>query len=366
MTKDPLNVESASLATSPGGCDAGGPSYFDQARTRINQNTLRVCQREAFEAIANYFGKGGLHAGTVMSVGAGKTALGVLCCLGFARQRALIVTPGSVIRGTFDTALDYGNHRNVLYGLPSGALIPGCRPPSVHVLDRDDGPIRDITRQQLLAADILVTNFHSLGTGLDQDDLLAKLNPEDIDLIIVDEAHIAASESYQRLFAHFSAARAVLMSACFQRLDGKPIDADIVFRYRLIDSIIDGNAKQMRLRRFAPHAEETTYEILWPDGVREEIVGRKALLEIIRDERKLARITARSTEPIRQIGVPSENGLQSTLRPSAPRQWPQWAEFASPDLGSSFPEVIAGQVDMLPAERGEVLQHRVVHRLGAP
>ena len=68
----------------------------------------------------------------------------------------------------------------------------------------------------------------------------------------------------------------------------------------------------------------------------------------------------------KQRGVPSENGLQSTLRPSAPRQRLQWPEFASPDLGSSFPEVIAGQVDMLPAERGEVLQHRVVHRLGAP
>ena len=30
------------------------------------------------------------------------------------------------------------------------------------------------------------------------------------------------------------------MSACFQRLDGKPIDADVVYRYRLIDSIADG------------------------------------------------------------------------------------------------------------------------------
>ena len=42
------------------------------------------------------------------------------------------------------------------------------------------------------------------------------------------------------------------MSACFQRLDGKPIDADVVYRYRLIDSIADGNAKNLRVRRFAP------------------------------------------------------------------------------------------------------------------
>ncbi len=42
-----------------------------------------------------------------MSVGAGKTALGVLACLAFTRRRALVVTPGSVIRGTFDHAFDH-------------------------------------------------------------------------------------------------------------------------------------------------------------------------------------------------------------------------------------------------------------------
>ena len=98
-----------------------------------------------------------------------------------------------------------------------------------------------------------MTNFHSLGTSDDPDDLLAKLGPDDIDFIVVDEAHIAAAESYQRLFKHFSRTRTLLMSACFQRMDGKPIEADVVYRYRLIDSIADGNAKNLRVQRFAPH-----------------------------------------------------------------------------------------------------------------
>jgi Protein of unknown function (DUF559)/Type III restriction enzyme, res subunit len=177
--------------------------YFDLARQKINRRTLRECQTDAFEALANYYAKGGDDAATVMAVGAGKTALGVLACLGFARRRAMIITPGSVIRGTFDRALDHRHPQNVLYGLPGGALIPGCPPPAVRVLDRDDGPIRDVTRDELLAADILVTNFHSLGTGEDPDDLLAKLQPGDVDFIVVDEAHIAAAESYQRTFRHF-------------------------------------------------------------------------------------------------------------------------------------------------------------------
>lgn len=276
-------------------------SYFDNVRPKLNHKTLRLCQREAFTALANYYGSGGGNAACVMSVGAGKTALGVLAALAFTRRRALIVTPGRVIRGTFDRALDHQAVGNVLYGLPGGPLIPGCRPPKVLTLDPEAGTIRSVTREQLLAADIIVTNFHALGTGEDPDDLLTKLAPADIDVVVVDEAHIAAAESYQRLFRHFANARTLLMSACFQRLDGRPIDADVVYRYRLIDSIVDGNAKNLRVHRFAPDPTATTYELVWPDGAREEVAGREALLEVVADERKLACITAKSHEPIRQI-----------------------------------------------------------------
>lgn len=140
--------------------------------------------------------------------------LGVTAILAFTKRRALIVTPGSVIRGTFGKALDHQALGNVLYGLPNGPLIPGAKPPRVLMLDREEGAIRRITRENLLVADVIVTNFHSLGTGEDEDDVLAKLSAEDIDMIIVDEAHIAAAESYQRAFRHFPEARTLLMSAC--------------------------------------------------------------------------------------------------------------------------------------------------------
>ncbi|MBA3726661.1 MAG: DEAD/DEAH box helicase family protein [Armatimonadetes bacterium] len=276
-------------------------SYFDSIRTKINQRTLRSCQTEAFAALGNYFLGSGRTAACVMSVGAGKTALGVTAVLAFTRQRALVVTPGSVIRGTFDRAFDHQAVGNSLYGLPNGPIIPGCRPPTVLTLDREDRAIRSVSREQLLNADVIITNFHSLGTGEDPDDLLTKLSPTDIDLIIVDEAHIAAAESYQRLFRHFEDSKAILLSACFQRLDGKPIDADVIYRYRLIDSIADGNAKNLRVQRFSPEPEQTIYEMVWPDGSREEIQGKAAILELIRDEKKLSAITARSHEPIRQI-----------------------------------------------------------------
>jgi superfamily II DNA or RNA helicase/very-short-patch-repair endonuclease len=322
MNPDPMFALSKSPALKNVMSVGNNESYFETVQTKINLKTLRGCQREALAALGNYFGNGGSKAACVMSVGSGKTALGVTTVLAFTRRRALIITPGTVIRGTFGKALDHQSLGNVLYGLPNGPLIPGAKPPQVLTLDREDGAIRQIRRENLLAADIIITNFHSLGNGLDPDDILAKLVLEDIDLIIIDEAHIAAAESYQRTFQHFPAARTLLMSACFQRLDGKPIDADVVYRYRLIDSIADGHAKNLRIRRFEPNAEETTYEMIWSDGSREEIVGRETLLEMLKDEKKLSRVVAKSDISIRQVMREVRNSLDvqsELLYPVKPR-----------------------------------------------
>ena len=256
MEPDPLySMHGVSgLELSP--CAMSNEFSFQLARTKLNRRTLRDCQRQALENLTNYLLKGGANAACVMSVGAGKTALGVAACLVFAKKRALIITPGRVIRGTFDRALDSDRSDNVLYTLPGGPMIPGCAPPKTLSLDSDEGPIKDITRRELLNADIIVTNFHSLGTGDDPDDLLSKLESTDVDFIVVDEAHIAASESYQRCFKHFGHAKRLLMSACFARMDGRPIEADVVYRYRLIDSIVDGHAKTPMIRRFEPDAKQ--------------------------------------------------------------------------------------------------------------
>lgn len=310
------------LAPSPLRASSTARSYFDGIRASLSLTPLRDCQLEAFSALGNYYRAHGRQAACIMSVGAGKTALGVAATLAFSHKRALVLTPGSVIRGTFARAFDAQAVGNVLYGLPGGPLLPGQRAPHVLTLDRDDGPIRTISRHTLLAADVIITNFHSLGTGQDPEDLIAKLESADIDFIVVDEAHIAAADSYQRAFHHFSRARTLLMSACFQRLDGKPIEADVVYRYRLIDAIADGHAKNLRVHRFAPEPEQSVYELLWPDGHQEQIVGREALLSVVQDERKLTYITAKSEVPLRRImGVVKECLTQQAARlaPIKPR-----------------------------------------------
>jgi len=278
-------------------------NYFETARRHLNVDVLRICQYEALQALTNYFATGARnkHAACVMSVGAGKTVLGIVAALAFCQKRALIVSPANVIRKTFDKALDPHRYGNVLHHLPSGPLLPGCRVPEVLVLDGERGSISSISAKKLLEAEIIITNYHVLGDGTDAGDLLYKLAPDDIDFLVIDEAHIAAADSYQRLFDHFSDTRAILMSACFQRMDGKPIEADVVYRYRLIDSINDGVAKRPVLHRHVADPSGMVYEVRYPDGYVEEVSGKDNLLEIVDDERRLSTITAKSLEPMRQV-----------------------------------------------------------------
>ena len=171
--------------------------YFSKARRNLNVDVLRPCQREALQALTNYFvgGVRGRQAACVMGVSSGKTVLGIAATSAFTHQRAMIVTPVKVIRRTFDRALSPREFGNALHHLPLGPLIPNCRVPSVLVLDREGGDIRDISRKQLLAAEILVTNYHSLGDGSDPGDLLTELQTDDIDFSAIDEAHNAAAPS---------------------------------------------------------------------------------------------------------------------------------------------------------------------------
>lgn len=327
-------------------------TYFDRARQHFLREPLRDCQREAFMAVSNYYASGGQKAACVMSVGAGKTALGVAATLAFTHRRALIITPGNVIRSTFGRALDPRDPKNVLYNLPAGPLLPGCPPPNVLTIGAESGP--SVAREQLLASDIIVTNFHALGDGSDPNDLIAKLGPGDIDFIVVDEAHIAAAASYQRAFATFRHARTLLMSACFQRLDGKPIDVDVVYRYRLIDSIADGHAKNLRVTRFGPDPESSVYELRWPDGQLEEIQGRDAVLALLEDERKLALVTAKSEASIRRIMRATKAALErqaAELHPVKPRV-----------LLSALGERHAAQISRLANEAGiptDYLHHQM-------
>lgn len=301
--------------------DSSTNSPFDRARDQLSHIPLRNCQQEALIAVAQAYRRGQRRAACVLSVGAGKTALGVAATLAFTRRRALVITPATILRQTFQRAMDSANPRNVLYCLPQGPLLHGPAP-SVLTLDREDGPIRTIRRPDLLAADVIVTNFHVLGDGQNPHDLLAKLLPEDIDFLLIDEAHISASASYRDMLAYFPQARVLMMSACFRRADGQPIDAEIVYQYPLQHAMMDGHAKTPRVCQVEVEHDTVIYDIPALDGQTTIIQGRDALLELIGRERDLATITMRSETSLRRVIEAVRHSLdaqRARLAPIRPR-----------------------------------------------
>src|SRR5947207_1630575 len=93
----------------------------------------------------------------------------------------------------------------------------------------------------------------------------------------------------------------------------------------------------MRVHRFALMAEQTTYEMIWHDRSGEEIIGRDALLEIVQDERKLARITAKSDTSIRQV----MRAVKSALMQQAELLYPVKPRVLFSALGECHAEQIA-------------------------
>lgn len=85
---DDMDPYPLGLVTPPPSRPATDRSYFDRARERLDLSPLRECQRDALIALANYYRRGEVNAACVMSVGAGKTALGVAAALAFTAAAA--------------------------------------------------------------------------------------------------------------------------------------------------------------------------------------------------------------------------------------------------------------------------------------
>lgn len=157
----------------------------------------------------------------VIPTGVGKTAIMMATPFMFKRppQKVLLVTPNLVIRRNAMQPESLKFLKNFL-GLNDRA------PRAVQV----DGDIAD---KDLDDFDLFVWNYQ----GAKYDSLIKFFTPGFFDLLIIDEAHHSASESYDRISSHFSRARRVLVTATPYRGDGKEIDAKIVFKYPIKSAI---------------------------------------------------------------------------------------------------------------------------------
>lgn len=220
--------------------------FFTTTDFNIDENIqLREPQKEAYKSVYDYFNAGNNTAIVQVPVGCGKSGLAAILPFGIAKGRVLIITPNlTITKGMFET-LDITN-RQKCFWRTRGVLkdIDMIGGPFTCKLDTGNISIAEKSH-------IIVTNIHQLATNTDK--WLKKFPDKFFDLIIVDEAHHSAANSWKQVIKKFPNAKVVNMTATPFRSDGEEIEGELVFRYPFKRATIKGYVKRIQAWYIAPN-----------------------------------------------------------------------------------------------------------------
>ena len=219
--------------------------YFTSTDFNIDENPqLREPQSEAYKSIYDYFKSGKKIAIVQIPVGCGKSGLASIIPFGISKGRVLVITPNLTIRkGMFET-FDVTN-RQKCFWRTRGVLKNEDMMGGPFACSLDTGNI-SITKK----SHIVITNVHQLATNTDK--WLNKFPDNFFDLIIVDEAHHSAAESWKQVFKKFPNAKVVNMTATPFRSDKAEIEGELVYRYPFKRATLKGYVKHVQAWYVAP------------------------------------------------------------------------------------------------------------------
>lgn len=283
-----LEYERAQMLTSDIGTRFQAPANIE------GNHRLREPQREAHRAVREHFSKSACPAILQIPVGCGKTGIIATLPFGVATGRVLVITPNVTIRTGVSEELDvagpkcFWKNRNVLTDLSDG--------PFYAVLDGPDANIHDCT-----SSHFVVTNIQQLASSADR--WLPQFPPSFFDLILVDEGHHNAAESWRKVFERFPNAKVVSLTATPFRSDGKPLSGEVIYRYSFARAMVNGYIKEIHSSNVAPAEIYFTYK----DDMRRHTLDE--VLEL-REEQWFRKGVALAPECNRHIAESSIGHLQ--------------------------------------------------------
>ena len=155
----------------------------------------------------------------------------------------LVITPNLTIRKGVSDALDIASREcfwtktRVLVGLHAGSRTP---------------PFSTARRQHpRLHREPLRRDQHPAARQLGRP-WLPQFPPNFFDMILVDEGHHAAAESWQKVFRRFPNAKVVSLTATPFRADQQPLQGEVIYRYPFARAMMNGFIKQIHSRNVAP------------------------------------------------------------------------------------------------------------------
>jgi len=220
-------------------------SFFTSTDAFIDENEqIREPQKEGYQRLYDYFKSEGKSAVVQIPVGCGKSGLASLIPFGIAKGRVLVIAPNLTIKKELFETLDITNRQKCFWRkrgvLKNEDMLAG---PLACTLDVGNISICEKSH-------IVVTNVHQLATNTDK--WLSKFSDDFFDLIIIDEAHHSAADSWKNVLTKFVNVKVVSMTATPFRSDKKEIDGELVYRYPFKRASMNGYVKRVKAWYVAP------------------------------------------------------------------------------------------------------------------
>lgn len=211
--------------------------FFSHAAPDIKRNPrLREPQREAYEAAEQHFADSTEPAIVQLPVGCGKTGLAAILPFGLSEGRVLVVAPNTTIRSGLYADLNISN--SMCFWKRAGILSDFSRGPFSALVDGAGANLDDCTQSH-----IVVANIQQLASRADR--WLSQFPPDFFDLIIIDEGHHVAAQSWQRVINTFPHARIVSMTATPFRADNQDLIGELIYTYSFRRAMVNGYIKHI-------------------------------------------------------------------------------------------------------------------------
>jgi superfamily II DNA or RNA helicase len=218
---------------------------FDQQVDVENNARLRIPQRLGWVAIRNHFSvpTTSREVGLVLPVGCGKSGLIAIAPYAVGARRALVIAPGTRIRGQLGADLRSNSATNFYQrfciltdqdNFPETVIVESGR------VNRDD----------IQNCDVAVANIQQIAG--EENRWLDGLGADFFDLILVDEAHHNTATSWQQVKQRFPAAKIINFSATPSRSDGQLMEGEIIYSFPVLQAIEAGYVKRLSAKMLSP------------------------------------------------------------------------------------------------------------------
>jgi DNA repair protein RadD len=211
--------------------------FFDAAEAKIGGNPqLREPQKKAYKAAAEHFAQHDTPAIIQLPVGCGKTGVAAILPFGLSHKRTLIIAPNTTIREGLYADLNISNAS--CFWKKAGVLDSFTAGPFTALVDGPKANMDDCVNSH-----VVVANIQQLASSADR--WLSQFPGDFFDLVIIDEGHHVAAESWQKVVRAFPQARFVSLTATPFRADNKDLLGELIYRYPFARAMLNGYIKHI-------------------------------------------------------------------------------------------------------------------------